>query len=67
LSSVIAAFYYLRVVVRMYMQEPNERAAAGQPSRGATALASALCALAVLLLGLMPGQTLEMAMRSIIR
>jgi NADH-quinone oxidoreductase subunit N len=67
LNSVIAVFYYLRVVVRMYMQEPSERAAARGPMAFQTAFASALCALAVLALGLLPGSVWEMAVNSLIR
>lgn len=67
LNSVIAVFYYLRVVVRMYMQEPSARAATGEPTSRLTTIASAVCALAVLALGLLPGRVWDMAVRSLIR
>jgi NADH-quinone oxidoreductase subunit N len=67
LNSVVAVFYYLRVVVRMYMQEPSARAAIGEPTSRLTTIASAACALAVLTLGLLPGRVWEMAVQSLIR
>jgi len=54
LSSVIAAFFYIRVIVLMYMQEPAEaterveRAPLGR-------IAVALPAVATLLFGVFPG------------
>jgi NADH-quinone oxidoreductase subunit N len=66
LNSVVAVFYYLRVVVRMYMQEPSARAAIGEPTSRLTTIASAACALAVLALGLLPGRVWEMAVQSLI-
>jgi NADH-quinone oxidoreductase subunit N len=54
LASVAAAFFYLRVIVLMYMEEP-----AGEPARlpagGLAAAALAAPALATILLGLFPG------------
>jgi NADH-quinone oxidoreductase subunit N len=54
LASVAAAFFYLRVIVFMYMEEP-----AGEPARpaagGLAGAALAAPALATILLGLFPG------------
>src|SRR5256714_12386652 len=42
LNSAIAAYYYLRVIVTMYMQEPDEQSASVAPSfAGGLALTSA--------------------------
>ncbi len=67
LNSVIAVFYYLRVVVRMYMQEPSARAVTSEPTSRLTTLASALCAFVVVALGLLPGRVWAMAVHSLIR
>jgi NADH-quinone oxidoreductase subunit N len=65
-TSVIGAFYYLRVVKLMYFDQPVEgRPVAGRgaprgvPSAGVR-LALAVNALAVLVLGLMPGPLLSL-------
>lgn len=60
ISSVIAAFYYLRVVVQMYLREPtpNVAGAAFSPSE---ALAIALAAAGTLYVGLFPSQLFELA------
>jgi NADH-quinone oxidoreductase subunit N len=55
LMSVISAYYYLRVVVAMYMEEPQGEDRWAQVTGGAR-LVIALCALAVLALGLLPGR-----------
>jgi NADH-quinone oxidoreductase subunit N len=59
LSSVAAAFFYLRVIVLMYMQEPEgERAPAMAGERGIgarTRIVLAVPAAATLLLGVFPG------------
>jgi len=64
LNSVVSAFYYLHLVVVMYMREPAE-AAAGERAGWALSLALAVCALAVLVLGLVPGPALEWARRAL--
>jgi NADH-quinone oxidoreductase subunit N len=59
LASVAAAFFYLRVIVLMYMQEPEgERAPAMAGERGIgarTRIVLAVPAAATLLLGVFPG------------
>jgi NADH-quinone oxidoreductase subunit N len=53
LNSAVAAYYYLRVIVYMYMEEPAGAAASWTPSfAGGLALAIAL--LGIVLLGVMP-------------
>jgi NADH-quinone oxidoreductase subunit N len=61
LCSAIAAYYYLRVLVFMYMREPVSQAAsvAVPTSKGAT-IALAVTLLLVLQLGLMPKSTLQL-------
>jgi NADH-quinone oxidoreductase subunit N len=64
LNSAIAAYYYLRVVVLMYMREPKEEAAV-RPIPAALAVALALSLGATLYLGLLPGRVLDYASRSV--
>lgn len=62
LNSVVGAYYYLRVLVYMYMREPAPGAPIAKPMRsGAVGLALAVSALLVLLLGIVPGDTLKAA------
>jgi NADH-quinone oxidoreductase subunit N len=53
LNAALAAFYYLRVIVYMYMREPEADPAPIERSPG-TVLALALCVAGVMLLGLFP-------------
>jgi len=54
LMSVAAAFFYLRVIVLMYMQEPEETTQIDEPGRAAGAVL-VVPAAATLLLGVFPG------------
>jgi len=60
LTSVVSAYYYLRIVVAMYMEEPvgEDRWAAVSPS---AVLALSLAAAVTLLLGLWPAPVLTLA------
>ena len=61
-NSVIAAYYYLRVMVYMYMREPEPGAPIAIPMRsGYVVVALIISAVAVLLIGLLPGASLDMA------
>jgi NADH-quinone oxidoreductase subunit N len=61
-NSVIAAYYYLRVMEYMYMREPAAGAPIAVPMRSAYVRAAlVLCAAAVILLGLWPSSSLSMA------
>ncbi len=63
LNSVLAAYYYLRVLVYMYMREPQAGAPIAVPMRsGYVAAALVLAAMAVVGVGLLPGTSLEMAL-----
>ncbi len=63
LNSVVAAYYYLRLIVYMYMREPEgpEPRAAVTPAAG---LALAICAWVTFQLGIWPGPVLALAQRA---
>jgi NADH-quinone oxidoreductase subunit N len=62
LNSVIGAYYYLRVLVFMYMREPEPGAPIAKPMHsGYVAVALAVAAILVLLLGVFPGSSLDIA------
>ncbi|HTQ06601.1 MAG TPA: NADH-quinone oxidoreductase subunit N [Polyangiaceae bacterium] len=62
LNSVIGAYYYLRVLVFMYMREPEPGAPVAKPMHsGYVGFAIAVAAILVLLLGLLPGSSLDIA------
>ena len=64
-NSVIGAYYYLRVLVFMYMREPAAGAPIATPMRsGYVAAALLLSALLVLVLGIVPSQSLDMAIKA---
>ena len=64
LTSVVSAYYYLRVVYVMYMQGPStEPAPLGHSTLAATAVV--VSAAAVLLLGLVPSILLDLARASL--
>ncbi len=58
LNSALAAYYYLRVIVMMYMREPRGEVPA-TPLSVTSGLAIAVCVLATLYLGVMPGRVLN--------
>jgi NADH-quinone oxidoreductase subunit N len=60
LNAAVAVFYYLRVVVTMYMREP-ETDELPRPLTAATATVVAVSAGAVMYLGLAPDRVLELA------
>jgi NADH-quinone oxidoreductase subunit N len=64
LNSAIAAYYYLRVIVAMYMQEPDAEGAALAPSL-AGGLALAIALLAVVLLGVVPAPFADLAQAAV--
>ena len=62
LNSVLGAYYYLRVLVFMYMREPEPGAPIAKPMRsGYVSFALALAAILVVAIGLLPGTSLEVA------
>ncbi len=61
LSSIVAAYFYVRVIVLMYFSDPGgEGPAVAQPSV-LTATTVAICAAVTLLLGVLPGPLLDLA------
>jgi NADH-quinone oxidoreductase subunit N len=62
ITSLVSAYYYLRVVFIMYMQE-GEAAALNQPSLNLTV---GVAALATFVLGILPGPLLAWAARSVL-
>lgn len=63
LNSVVAAYYYLRVIVQMYMSEPKEDVPI-DPLPSGIAATLVLAAAAVFLLGIFPGPVLNFATQS---
>jgi len=64
LNSALAAYYYLRVIVYMYMREPEGAAASWAPSfAGGLALAVAL--VGVVLLGVVPAPFIELSQAAV--
>jgi NADH-quinone oxidoreductase subunit N len=61
LTSLVSAYYYLRVVVLMYFRE-GQADIAVKPSRAAIGVVI-VCAILVLLLGLFPSLVLQIAQR----
>jgi len=64
LNSAVAAYYYLRILVMMYMQEPSEAASNVEPLTPGLSAALILPALGTLALGIFPSWVLEFAGRS---
>jgi len=64
LNSAIAAYYYLRVIVYMYMREPEGAPATLAPSF-AGGVALAVAAAGIVLLGVMPAPFAELAQSAI--
>ncbi len=64
LNSVVAAFYYLHVVVVMYMREPVLPTVGERPSL-VLGVAVVVCVAGVLVLGLVPGPVLEWARQAL--
>ncbi len=64
LTSVVAVFFYLRIVVQMYMTE--EKAPGGRPALSGLATAALLLAVVVVFyLGVLPGELLALAADSV--
>jgi NADH-quinone oxidoreductase subunit N len=64
LNSAVAAYYYLRVIVVMYMREPRREEPVSPISPG-LGLALALSLAATIYLGVLPGHVLQYAARSV--
>jgi NADH-quinone oxidoreductase subunit N len=64
LNAAVAAYYYLRILVMMYMHEPSEAVASAEPLSPGLRAALILPALATLFLGIFPAWVLEFAGKS---
>jgi NADH-quinone oxidoreductase subunit N len=64
LNSAVAAYYYLRILVMMYMHEPGEATANLEPLSVGLRAALIIPALGTLLLGIFPTWVLEFAVKS---
>jgi NADH-quinone oxidoreductase subunit N len=64
LNSAVAAYYYLRILVVMYMREPSEAASAAEPLSTGLTLALVLPAIGTFLLGIFPSALLQFAGKS---
>lgn len=64
LNSAVAAYYYLRIIAAMYMQDPIESTPVPPPLPFATRLALILPAIGTIVLGVFPGSLLQFAVRS---
>jgi NADH-quinone oxidoreductase subunit N len=64
LNSAVAAYYYLRILVMMYMHDPAEATQKAEPLAFSTRVSLILPALGTLVLGIVPGWVLEMASKS---
>ncbi len=64
LNSAVAAYYYLRILVMMYMREPAEAAGTAEPLPAGLRAALIIPALGTLLLGIFPGWVLDFAGKS---
>jgi NADH-quinone oxidoreductase subunit N len=63
MTSVIGAYYYLRIVVYLFMKAPEEGAPIAVPMRsGHVAVALCVSAAMVLIMGLVPSRYIELAM-----
>jgi len=63
LNSAIGAYYYLRIIVAMYMREPQVETEVA-PISFSLGSAIAISVIATLYLGILPGRVLEFASRS---
>ena len=64
LNSAVAAYYYLRILVMMYMHEPSEAATEAEPLSPGLRAALLLPAAGTLFLGIFPGWVLDFAGQS---
>ena len=64
LNSAVAAYYYLRILVVMYMHEPSEAATAAEPLGTGLTFALVLPALGIFFLGIFPTAVLNFAGKS---
>ena len=67
LNGVLAAYYYLRVLVLMYMREPAPGAPIATPMRsGSVSFALVVAAVLVMVLGIWPATSLDLAYHAVL-
>jgi NADH-quinone oxidoreductase subunit N len=64
INSAIAAYYYLRVIVVMYMREPGEDEVPLSDAAFSLKLSLAMCLVLTIYLGVLPGRVLNFAIAS---
>ena len=64
LNSAVAAYYYLRILVMMYMREPGEAVRVVEPLPAGLGGALVLCAIGTLVLGIAPAGLLDFVGKS---
>jgi NADH-quinone oxidoreductase subunit N len=64
INSAVAAYYYLRIIVMMYMHQPSEASESAEPLTAGMRLALLLPALGTLVLGIFPNWILDFAGKS---
>jgi NADH-quinone oxidoreductase subunit N len=64
LNSAVAAYYYLRILVMMYMKEPSKAVSEAEPLSIGLSAALILPAMGTLILGIFPGWVLDFAGKS---
>jgi len=64
LNSAVAAYYYLRILVMMYMHEPSEAVNDAEPLTAGLSAALILPAIGTLFLGIFPSWVLDFAGKS---
>jgi NADH-quinone oxidoreductase subunit N len=64
LNSAVAAYYYLRIIVVMYMQEPGESTETLEPMSGGIRFAVIASAVGTIVLGVLPSLVLDFASKS---
>src|SRR5256885_11101002 len=64
LNSAVAAYYYLRIIVVMYMHDPGEAMENLPPMSAGLSAAAWLSAIATMILGIFPGFVLDFAGKS---
>jgi NADH-quinone oxidoreductase subunit N len=64
LNSAVAAYYYLRILVMMYMHEPSEAVRMAEPLPAGLGAALVLPAIGTLVLGIFPAALLDFAIKS---
>lgn len=67
LNSAVAAYYYLRILVVMYMNDPQESMNTLQPAGSAMKIAVYGCAIGTLLLGIFPSFVLDFASKAALK